>query len=398
MNMRKNRILNIIVLSVISVMCVSQVGASDKWLTSYEKALKASAKQNKPILADFTGSEWCGWCIKLKKEVFDTPEFKKWAAEKVILLELDYPQAKKQSAELKKQNAMLQKKYAIRGFPTILLLDSKGTKVGRGGYLKGGPVLWTKAMQQEIDRWKKKINKTLFMPLPAALEKSKKTGFPILLALTGDRDLSRKADAVCRNPELQAASIAALFVEVKKKDIRDMVVKAFDKTKLPNSGLALVDFTKGEVLNQFAFDTKPATIVAAIRKASKPVEYDGKWLENMELAKRISFMSGKPMLVDFTGSDWCGWCIKIDKEIFETDKFKAYAKKELVLVKIDFPRKKKLNAALEAQNRELAQKFAVRGFPTILVLNPSGQKIGQTGYIRGGPEPFIKNIKSIIDK
>jgi protein disulfide-isomerase len=112
------------------------------WLTNYEEAVRQSKASGLPILADFTGSDWCGWCIKLKAEVFSTPEFKAWAAQNVVLLELDYPRAK-QDAELKAQNAQLLKKYKVEGFPTILFLTADGRELGQMGYQAGGPTAWT---------------------------------------------------------------------------------------------------------------------------------------------------------------------------------------------------------------------------------------------------------------
>ncbi|MBV6458245.1 MAG: Thiol:disulfide interchange protein DsbD [Fimbriimonadaceae bacterium] len=113
------------------------------WLTDWNEAVKQSKKTGKPILADFTGSDWCGWCIKLNKEVFSTKEFKTWAAKNVILLEVDFPNSKPQSDKLKKQNDMLQKKFNIEGFPTIVFMNASGKEIGRSGYKEGGPKAWT---------------------------------------------------------------------------------------------------------------------------------------------------------------------------------------------------------------------------------------------------------------
>src|SRR5690606_17786206 len=111
-------------------------------LTDFEAAKATAKKEGKVILADFTGSDWCGWCIKLKEEVFDTPEFKEWAAEKVVLLELDFPRKTELAAELKAQNQGLAKQYGIEGYPTILFLDADGRELGRYGYDAGGPEPW----------------------------------------------------------------------------------------------------------------------------------------------------------------------------------------------------------------------------------------------------------------
>ncbi len=122
----------------------SAFAAGDKWNTSWDAAAKESKATGKPILMDFTGSDWCGWCIKLKKEVFDTPAFKTWAAKKVVLLELDFPRKTELDAKTKAQNEQLAKKYGVQGFPTIVFADSKGKMLGQYGYDEGGPSVWTK--------------------------------------------------------------------------------------------------------------------------------------------------------------------------------------------------------------------------------------------------------------
>lgn len=110
-----------------------------KWETDYEVALKRAADEKKVILADFTGSDWCGWCIKLKKEVFDQDEFKEYAKKNLIMLELDFPQQKKLPSKEKEQNEKLSKEFKVDGFPTVVLLNAKGKEIARTGYQKGGP-------------------------------------------------------------------------------------------------------------------------------------------------------------------------------------------------------------------------------------------------------------------
>jgi protein disulfide-isomerase len=108
------------------------------WLTSLAEAKAEAAKRKVSILADFSGSDWCGWCIKLEKEVFSTEAFRKYASENLVLLLVDFPRTKPQSDEIKKQNNELAEKFGIEGFPTILLLDAGGALLGRTSYLPGG--------------------------------------------------------------------------------------------------------------------------------------------------------------------------------------------------------------------------------------------------------------------
>ena len=122
------------------VLAASTVFAGDGWQTDYKAALEQAAKENKPVLLDFTGSDWCGWCIKLDKETFAQPEFQKFAEKNLILVTVDFPNSKPQAADVKKQNAELEKKFGVDGFPTLVLVDSKGKEIARNpGYLAGGP-------------------------------------------------------------------------------------------------------------------------------------------------------------------------------------------------------------------------------------------------------------------
>ena len=114
--------------------------AESTWLTDLPKAQAQAKSENKIVLIDFTGSDWCGWCIKFDKEVLDTPEFQDYAAKNVVLVKLDFPRKLVQADDLKKANAALQAQYDIHGFPTLLVLDKDGKEIGRQvGYSKGGP-------------------------------------------------------------------------------------------------------------------------------------------------------------------------------------------------------------------------------------------------------------------
>lgn len=119
------------------------------WETNVTKAMEISKETKKPLLLFFTGSDWCGWCIRLQKEVLRTPEFAAWAKGNVVLVELDYPRKAPQTDAIKKQNNELQMAFGIQGFPTIILANAttKDGKVnfegiGSTGYVAGGPSAW----------------------------------------------------------------------------------------------------------------------------------------------------------------------------------------------------------------------------------------------------------------
>jgi protein disulfide-isomerase len=133
------------------------MAAAEGWTTDWEAAKARSKAENKPVFLYLTGSDWCGWCKKLEKEVISQKAFMDFAKEHFVLMEADIPRKKEQPADLKKQNAALEKKYLAGGYPTIWLLDSEGNKLsGDLGELEGG-----------VDGYIAKLKQLL-----AALEKS----------------------------------------------------------------------------------------------------------------------------------------------------------------------------------------------------------------------------------
>ena len=119
------------------------------------------------------------------------------------------------------------------------------------------------------------------------------------------------------------------------------------------------------------------------------------WLTNFVQAQQEAKSNQKLLLMDFTGSDWCGWCIMLDKEVFSKPEFKEYASKNLVLLELDFPRRKELPAETLAQNERLAVEYRVQGFPTVVVLDSNGKAVGALGYMRGGPQAFIAELEKL---
>jgi thioredoxin-related protein len=117
------------------------------------------------------------------------------------------------------------------------------------------------------------------------------------------------------------------------------------------------------------------------------------WKTDLAQAKAAAAESKRFILLDFTGSDWCPWCIRMDKEVFERPAFADFAAKHLVLVKLDFPRSKPQPAAEKVQNQQLAQKFGIQGYPTYVLLDSTGNEVRrQEGYLPGGPVEFIRWI------
>jgi protein disulfide-isomerase len=120
------------------------------------------------------------------------------------------------------------------------------------------------------------------------------------------------------------------------------------------------------------------------------------WLTDFKQAQQEAKAGNKFVLLDFTGSDWCGWCKKFDKEVLLQPEFKDFARNNLVVVEVDFPRGKQQSLELKKQNRELAMQYEIMGFPTIVVLNSDGQKLWRyDGYFPDGPAAFIAQLQKL---
>ena len=133
--------MNIFTSSIVAVLAAgftAQAAAAEGWMSDWEKAKATASESKRDLLVDFTGSDWCGWCIKLREEVFSKPEFEP-VSKDFVFVEIDFPKDKsKLSEETQKQNATLQTEFAVRGFPTIVLCDASGRPYARTGYLPGG--------------------------------------------------------------------------------------------------------------------------------------------------------------------------------------------------------------------------------------------------------------------
>ncbi|HMN24804.1 MAG: thioredoxin family protein [Ignavibacteriaceae bacterium] len=138
-------------------------------------------------------------------------------------------------------------------------------------------------------------------------------------------------------------------------------------------------------------------LTAILIGCSKGGTNDGlNWEENLETALQKAKTENKAVLVNFTGSDWCQWCIKLSDEVFSKSEFKEYADDNLILVRLDFPRNIEQTAETKAYNNQLAKKYGVQGFPTVLLFSSSGNLVKTTGYMPGGPVTYVSDLKSAL--
>lgn len=141
------------------------------------------------------------------------------------------------------------------------------------------------------------------------------------------------------------------------------------------------------------------TLLVSLTAVSLSMGAESLWMHDFEAAKAKAVKEGKPIFINFTGTDWCGWCIKLEKEVFTKKAFQEYAKENLVLVEVDFPKKKEQTAELRAQNKKLDKEYGVEGYPTLYLLDATGKKLTEDiGYREGGPEAYVEHLKSLLKK
>jgi thioredoxin-related protein len=119
------------------------------------------------------------------------------------------------------------------------------------------------------------------------------------------------------------------------------------------------------------------------------------WITDYSRALTRARAERRNVFLFFTGSDWCGWCKRLEEEILTKSEFKNYAKEKLILVKLDFPRQIEQSEALQNQNRTLAAQYGIKGYPTVIVLDPAGRAVKQLGYQEGGPGPFVSALRAV---
>tara|TARA_R110000850_G_scaffold21650_1_gene63523 strand:+ start:752 stop:1189 length:438 start_codon:yes stop_codon:yes gene_type:complete len=123
------------------------------------------------------------------------------------------------------------------------------------------------------------------------------------------------------------------------------------------------------------------------------------WQTDFETAKQISSEENRPIVLVFQGSDWCAPCIKLDREIWSSEEFKAYAKDHFVMLQADFPRKKKnsLPDVQQQKNNQLAEKYNKQGyFPFVVILDNEGNVLGEAGYEKTTPAAYIEKLESFV--
>ena len=386
-----------------------------EWTQSFVQATRVARSEDKIILAYFGGSDWCEWTKKLDREVMQSPVFVEWAKENVVPLMVDFPSPdKRQQRSVAKQNELLAATYNIGKVPTLLFLDNDGEVIDRVGYdgaclradeKRGAPlqamakfnsILATRPTGQQVKE---------FAFLEAA-EMTGKNGQPILVLITKP---DSKMGTEVRSRLLRSGKFAkfvnanSAFVNLTWPEASDQSPQAkwfrtfVDAHKLGPAPIQMVMLTAGarKMQHRVLTISEIDPLINNLAQQLPKFDYTGNWITDYRRAQSIAAQSGRDILLSFTSLDSSEWCQKLDAEIYQQEAFKEYARKNLVLVQVDFPKTKEQSAELKVQNQGLAESFNIRGYPTIIFINAKGQKFGTAKYMPGGPDAFIKELEGL---
>lgn len=208
-----------------------------------------------------------------------------------------------------------------------------------------------------------------------------------------------------------AENMEMVLLDFPRKTSQEPDQKAYNEEKMMQYGVrgfpsVIILDNNGEVAMQLGYrEGGPEAYVDYIESVLhwKPEDFEWEdeqgqvWFTNLEKAIEAAEKEDKYILVNFTGSDWCTWCHRLRDEVFLQPEFADFAYEELVLLRLDFPKRTKLELGEEAYNMSLLQRFGVRGFPTIFLLDSSGDIIKKLGYQEGGAQSYISMLEGLIN-
>lgn len=389
------------------------------WLPNMTACLVNAKRQNKLILAYFSGSDWDQWGKKLDKEVLTSPMFAEWADKNVILFQADFLATPKKQDLYKKQNEDLKTRYQIAVVPTLLLLDGDGEVVARAVYedvklLPNEAVGQPNSAIKRLDDMVKNRGETeklvTYGGLAGTVDNAKAHHLPVLLMITkGEKDpMLIEADKLLQNQRfIRWVNINTSFHTMKWPEATDKSADAVlfsalaTRFKFGNTPAQLVMLVPEEenlryrTVSWAVMQMEPLMI--NLQKNLPTIEYKGTdWLTDIRVARAILSQQPKRMLFMYF-CDGTEFCQKFEKEILNTEEFTGWPYHNVVLLKLDYTKGVARPKALDDQNRELANLYAVRGYPFVILVNPKGQKIGDAHYMHGGPKPFIEELKRVYN-
>jgi thioredoxin-related protein len=397
------------------------------WMDNFLQAQRKAQKEEKPMLLYFCASDWDDFTIQLDEEVMNTSLWADWAQQNMILVKIDYPKdVKKQRAETKNQNDALKTRFNIAKVPTFIFLDPWGELLSRVGYSKAQlrpdeskeqPKAWLKYCQDVVASRPSKEKLVGSPTLKQAVAAARKTAIPLCILVTqtvGNEVAAKWTETMLQNQ---------LFVRFINRNMAFYHLEWPADTDTSENAVYVREFAAKWKFGPTPFglviwspaglgDTKAiiggfdpvdcGPIIKRLEPMLPTIDYNGGWIEDWKAARAVSAQQQRDLFVSFVCTDGSEFSKKMQEEIYDQPEFKDYAKKNLVLLRIDFPSKPenlaKQSKDLQEQNRILAEMYGVRGYPTVVVLNPKGQKILDGKYMKGGAPLFVSEMKKQIQK
>ena len=368
------------------------------WTNSLKKAVTEARNSNKYILAFFTGSDWCQYCGTIEKEIFNTPEFKKWSNKNVIKLFLDFPKYHQLPQNISAQNTALFRRLGLQGFPTIVFFTPQGQPITTIGYLPGGGANWIKHVEMLLPK-KSQIETSL----KASLQTSTQNNALLLLGIynSSQDNATEEKNSIQKlfstpslllpsGKEIILAQLDYAKLSAKEKAVISKISKdnSFPKFILLNSKHEAILTVDRDIKDLEKFADRITGFI------NKP-EYNGEWISDYSKALQLARLYNKPLLLFFTGSDWCVYCKEMKEKIFETEAFTQKAK-DYILVELDFPRGFALPEEIYMQNAVISDAYKIEGFPTIVVEKSNGMPVGAIGYSNQNVSDFLKSIDKAL--
>lgn len=398
------------------------------WGDRFLIAQKRAQKEERPMLLYFCSSDRDGFTQQLDEEVLTTPLWTEWANKNLILIKVDFLRdTKKQPPDVRNQNADLKTRFNVAKVPTLIFLDPWGELLARCGYdvaklrddeAKDQPKKWLEYCQQVVASRPAKERLQGQPDLETAVTAVKKTAIPLCILVTktkGNQVAAGWVETLLQNQLfLRFVNRNMGFVRLEWPEDLDTSLKAkyardfAAKWKFGPSPFQLVVWSpgglgelKGSIGGFDPVDCAP--IVKRLEPWLPTIDYGGDWIEDWKTARAISAQQQKDLLVTFVQFDGKDEYSKAMRaEIYDQPEFKDYAKKNLVLLRVEFPAEPanaaKQSKELKAQNLMLADMYGIKGFPSVVVLNPKGQKTLDAKYMKGGALAFVAETKKAIQK
>lgn len=390
-----------------------------KWIINFDAATLLARKEKKIILAYFCSSDGEPYTQELEKHVLNTDLFRDWATEHVILFQADYPRDKQLSLNNKAQNERLKARYSIIKVPTFILMDYSGLPFARASFdeaklrddeAKDQPKAWIKYLEDTIKNRPPDEELVRQKSFRECIGYAKKHFLSAVLLINqgrNERDMATKDDLIHNQQFVKFINLNVSFIDFEWPADSDtspdstLFREWAVEQNLEPAGLELIiwDMQTHKVNFRLkAIDPSRAENIISLIEGHLPkIDYSGGWIEDFHQAKAIAQQQkNRYVFLAFTSMDSSEYSRKMYDEIFRTDEFKKYARKHLVTVDVDFPTATTQPTGVQSQNKTLAETYAIRGFPSVIVLNPVGQKIADAKYSKGGPEPFLKQLEAAI--